>query len=194
MPLLLQVDASSGFNSCGDSFASQIPPGSRELLSFGAREIASMLIAPGGDEQLLALAYPYLRPPSDGHYRTPSGQDRVTPLGIVTNELFITLYFAERTNEMPYCDTRAGDDSLLLKYQYPHLAVVVTSNTSSCNAPPLSWNSDVSQLTVTLVDTVSARVVYRSVILEGSAPVHVQLLDHRLLVTYWNKKVKADSS
>ena len=82
-----------------------------------------------------------------------------------------------------------GDDSLLLKYLNPHALLVVTvsppsADTTYCNP---STEADLSALAlhVTLLDAVSAKVVYRASISGACGPAHAVLLENQIVVTYW---------
>jgi hypothetical protein len=69
-----------------------------------------------------------------------------------------------------------GDQSLLLKYLNPHAATVVSRTALE------------DSLVVTVVDTVSARILYRGVVPAGSEPVNVVMIENHVVVTYWNSK------
>lgn len=69
-----------------------------------------------------------------------------------------------------------GDQSLLLKYINPHSATVV------------SYSEEDHSLVTTVVDTVSARVLYRALIPYGSEPVSAVTIENHVVVSYWNAK------
>ena len=75
-----------------------------------------------------------------------------------------------------------GDDSLLLKYINPYMRVVVTARKSA--------GDNLSLLTVNIVDTVSAKIVYRAIHEDAEGPVHCSLVENNLVVSYWNGKAK----
>jgi hypothetical protein len=129
-----------------------------------------------------------------------------------------------------------GDKSLLLKYLSPNIAVVVTESfeameagagagagetaaavgeqgamdaspapASPAPAPPVAQS--VSHLVVTVLDTVTARVIYRYEIAHGGPPpsasdgngngsggsgpaVHAEMVEHAVVVTYWNYRAQ----
>lgn len=98
-----------------------------------------------------------------------------------------------------------GDKSLLLKYLNPNLVVVVTE----CFESQLSSaenivevgeeNAGVSHLVVSALDTVTGRVIYRYEIAHGGPvspaldrghSVHAEIVEHAIVVTYWNYKAQ----
>lgn len=83
----------------------------------------------------------------------------------------------------PSRTTILGDDSLLLKYLNPHVVAVASKDTSGTDGG--------ISLHVTLLDTVSARIVYRIKVTDGGCgSVLMHLLGHRLFVSYWHCKAK----
>lgn len=76
-----------------------------------------------------------------------------------------------------------GDDSLLLKYINPHLRVVVTIRRAVSD-------EDFTLLTVNAIDTVSAKIVYRSIIEDAQEPVYASIVENNFIVSYWNSKAK----
>ncbi len=72
-----------------------------------------------------------------------------------------------------------GDDSVLLKYINNNSVLVVTQATGSKSA-----------LYATLVDTISAKVVYRAHIEGGAAPVSATIVENNIAIFYWNVKAK----
>lgn len=80
-----------------------------------------------------------------------------------------------------------GDDSLLMKYLNPSTALVVTEH-----SVPVANSSTTttSQLEVHFLDTVSAKVLYRSSILNGASPVQAVVVENNLMVSYWNSAMK----
>jgi hypothetical protein len=111
-----------------------------------------------------------------------------------------------------------GDDSLLLKYLNPHMAVLVTekrlkgqqrqdssieqrtqqlqeeqetdsmssSSSSDSGSGSSGSGSGDEELFVTVIDVVSAQIIYRGSLLHASQPVSVSLLEHTIAVSYWN--------
>ena len=69
-----------------------------------------------------------------------------------------------------------GDQSLLLKYINPHSATVV------------SYSEEDHSLVTTIVDIISARVLYRALIPYGSEPVSAVMIENHVIVSYWNAK------
>jgi len=89
--------------------------------------------------------------------------------------------------------TVLGDDSLLLKYINPHIIAVASIERET--ERNMTWQGASStfspSLSLTLFDTVSARIVYRISIRDGGCgPISLKLLDHRVFLSYWNCKVK----
>lgn len=83
----------------------------------------------------------------------------------------------------PSRTTVLGDDSLLLKYLNPHVVALASKDTSGLE--------DGTSLHITLLDTVSARVIYRVKIIDGGCgSVLMHILGHRLFVSYWHCKAK----
>jgi hypothetical protein len=71
-----------------------------------------------------------------------------------------------------------GDHSLLLKYLNPHTVAITTL-------------SEVDrQLTLTLIDSVSLRILYRAALTQGEEPVHTVIIENFVVVTYWNTKAQ----
>lgn len=76
-----------------------------------------------------------------------------------------------------------ADDSVMLKYTNRNVALVTTQSVTSEQLPQ-------PMLHVTLVDTVSGKIIYRSAIESGSTPVHAALVENTISVFYWNTKAK----
>jgi hypothetical protein len=74
-----------------------------------------------------------------------------------------------------------SDDSVLLKYLNRN-TVLITTQTVGADVKP--------NLYATLVDTASAKIVYRALIEGGSAPVTATLVENNLSIFYWNVKAK----
>lgn len=110
-----------------------------------------------------------------------------------------------------------GDDSVLLKYLNPHAALVVTVSPPGAVAEPLfkagsspdapytplcsdagynvnetSGVSAVSscKLHISLVDTVSGKLLYRMTHEHSTGPVHATLFENMLAYTFWNAQLK----
>jgi hypothetical protein len=47
----------------------------------------------------------------------------------------------------------------------------------------------VDELFVTVIDTVSGQIVYRSSILHGEGPTNVVIIENNIIVSYWNGQV-----
>ena len=90
--------------------------------------------------------------------------------------------------------TTLGDDSLLLKYLNTHTALIATVSPPEAAQPYYNPKDDeeASNLKVhlTLLDTVSAKVIYRTSLDSAAAPVHALLVENTIIVTYWNAKAK----
>lgn len=104
--------------------------------------------------------------------------------------------------------TALGDDSVLLKSLNPHRILVTTvtpshaavpyadmSYTSTSRAVDANNDKLVSKPTLellsssvflTLVDSVSGKILYRTEIPSATAPVHSVLIENQAVVTYWN--------
>lgn len=78
-----------------------------------------------------------------------------------------------------------GDDSLLLKYLNPHLVAVVTEGTVTA---PSNASEASPTLYVSLVDTVSARVLHRVQHTTASAPASIVMSENWVVYSYWNTK------
>jgi len=74
-----------------------------------------------------------------------------------------------------------SDDSVLIKYLNRN-TVLVTTQTVGVGVKP--------NLYATLVDTASAKIVYRALIEGGSVPVSATLVENNLSIFYWNIKAK----
>ena len=99
-----------------------------------------------------------------------------------------------------------GDKSLLLKYLNPNLVILVSESfvgmtDTSVNASEASpGDGDASHLVVSVVDTVSGRIVYRYEIAHGGPAlagaeksahrVSVEMIEHAVVVVYWNFKAQ----
>jgi len=79
-----------------------------------------------------------------------------------------------------------GDDSLLLKYLNPHLVAVVTEGAL---AAPNNASDASTALYVSLVDTVSARVLHRVQHVTASGPASIVMSENWVVYSYWNTKV-----
>ncbi len=88
-----------------------------------------------------------------------------------------------------------GDDSVLLKYLNPNLVLVATLGAADVargpySAAPNDAEDRGSVLTLTLVDTVSGKVVKRIAHDNAALPVHTLLLENNIVATYWNDRAK----
>jgi hypothetical protein len=108
-----------------------------------------------------------------------------------------------------------GDDSVLLKYTNPNIVMVTTvsppeasSDPSICDTTPTTHGSPsdaavagmtigtgigsagTCKMKVTVIDTVSAKVVYRIVHENAVPPAHSTVVENTLVYTYWNTKVR----
>ena len=63
------------------------------------------------------------------------------------------------------------------------MAVIITTHT-----PPPSplQTDDVDELVVTLIDTISSQIIFRSGIIHGRGPVAVCVVENDVYVSYWN--------
>jgi len=91
--------------------------------------------------------------------------------------------------------TTLGDDSLLLKYLNPHSILVASVSPPHAAAEPYFGAKDDQaaseiRLHLTLVDSVSAKVIYRGSLESATAPVHAVLVENSIVATYWNTKAK----
>lgn len=101
-----------------------------------------------------------------------------------------------------------GDGALLLKYLNPYLVALASTASLPPSPPPASLNvtrdegsqegrrqggdeggKEVSTLYVTLMDTVSGRVLYRVSHFHVQGPVRMRLVENWLIYSYWNCKV-----
>lgn len=87
-----------------------------------------------------------------------------------------------------------GDDSLLMKYLNPSTSLVVTEHTvplgGNTTATTTTTTGTASQLEVHFLDTVSAKLLYRSSILNGASPVQAVVIENHLMISYWNSAMK----
>ncbi|CAM9180241.1 unnamed protein product [Phaeothamnion confervicola] len=103
-----------------------------------------------------------------------------------------------------------GDESLLLKYLNPHLVAVVllgppiapvtagTTVAAAAAAAAAAGGGGIgaaaaaegSELTLLLLDTVSARVLQRISHQGAAGPVHAAVLENRVVYTYWNARAR----
>lgn len=123
----------------------------------------------------------------------------------------VTYPSAQDAVHVPY--SILGDDSVLLKYLNPHVALVTTISTAA-SAPALAAAHEASSaesaavasdegqaaagdasepagsvLYWTLVDTVTGKVILRLHQESAALPVHAILLENHIVATYWNTKV-----
>ena len=69
-----------------------------------------------------------------------------------------------------------GDDSILLKYLNPHVALVLTQGNAT--------------LFASVIDTASGKIMYRIAHESGAAPVHAVLVENVCVYTYWNDNAR----
>jgi len=111
-----------------------------------------------------------------------------------TSERVVALATAIPSDKIHSRFTTLGDDSLLLKYDNPHTLLVASVSPSHAadsyhGAQDDREASDI-RLHLTLVDTVSAKIIYRGSLESASAPVHAVLIENSIVATYWNSKAK----
>ncbi len=95
-----------------------------------------------------------------------------------------------------------GDDSVLLKYLNPNVVLISTisppqaavhhyhsSFLDGASTPSQAGHNESSVLTLTLVDTVTGKVVKRISHEGAGLPLHVVLVEHSIVATFWNIKV-----
>lgn len=121
----------------------------------------------------------------------------------------VTYPSAQDAVHVPY--SILGDDSVLLKYLNPHVALVTTISTATATTtsvdPEASTVESVaapseegpiaagdasehgSVLYWTLVDTVTGKVILRLHQESAALPVHAILMENHIVATYWNTKV-----
>lgn len=117
----------------------------------------------------------------------------------------VTYPSAQDAVHVPY--SILGDDSVLMKYLNPHVALVTTISTVSGVGAVTEIVSEVngsgadegtaavteetagSVLYWTLVDTVTGKVILRLHQESATLPVHAILLENHIVATYWNAKV-----
>jgi hypothetical protein len=83
-----------------------------------------------------------------------------------------------------------GDDSLLLKYTNPNVRAVVTASEAVGSGAGAGEQERDSLIHVTVVDTVSGKVLFRSIHEDARAPVHGVFIENNLVISYWNDKAK----
>ena len=101
------------------------------------------------------------------------------PLASLVFPLSETVLFTAYHNSddiIPKRTTTLGDQSLLLKYLNPNSATII------------SISDEEHSLVVTVVDTISARVLYRALIPYGGEPVNAIMIENHVVLSYWNTK------
>jgi len=83
--------------------------------------------------------------------------------------------------------TVLGDDSILLKYLNPHIALIITETKIMTEEKS---SNQTSILYATVIDTVSAKIIYRLEHDSGSGPVHAVFVENSIVYTYWNSLAK----
>ena len=93
----------------------------------------------------------------------PSSEEKVVAVGypVVGDKIF------DRASTL-------GDQSLLLKYLNPHAVALATKSSSG--------------LHLTLMDSISAHVLYRVFLVNGEEPVNLALVENHIVCSYWNRK------
>lgn len=90
--------------------------------------------------------------------------------------------------------TTLGDDSLLLKYLNTHVMLIASVSPPDAAEAYFSAQEDRAaaeiRLHLTLVDIVSAKVIYRGSLESATAPVHAVIVENSVVVTFWNVKAK----
>ena len=90
--------------------------------------------------------------------------------------------------------TTLGDDSLLLKYLNTHVMLIASVSPPDAAEAYFSAQEDRAaaeiRLHLTLVDVVSAKVIYRGSLESATAPVHAIIVENSIVVTFWNAKAK----
>jgi len=81
--------------------------------------------------------------------------------------------------------TILGDDSVLLKYLNPHMTAVITLSSS---------NSGDDMMVITLIDTVTGKIIVRIEQENAVAPIHSLIIENHVIVTYWNNKVNKSNT
>ncbi len=119
----------------------------------------------------------------------------------------VTYPSAQDAVHVPY--SILGDDSVLLKFLNPHVALITTisaastanavttdggdSNATSGEDGNAEGDSSSTTLFWTLVDTVTGKVIIRLHQESAALPVHAILLENHIVATYWNTKVCSHS-
>ena len=78
-----------------------------------------------------------------------------------------------------------GDDSILLKYINPGIKLII----SKSFAPNNSSNYE-AIVVITLIDAVSAKIIARINIEDAADPIHSNIIENNILISYWNLKFK----
>lgn len=97
-----------------------------------------------------------------------------------------------------------GDDSVLVKYLNPHIALISTLSTrvvgdakeagSSAEGSDLGDDKSSAEGSVmhwTLIDTVTGKVVLRLHQDSANLPTHSVIVENHIVTTYWNEKVSS---
>ncbi len=99
------------------------------------------------------------------------------------NERIIATTYAGQDDKIVSNVVIMGDDSLLLKYINPNLIVIITQSDAKDD-------SGYSTIHVNIVDSVSAKVIYRASHEEAGGPVSSIVIENNIVVAYWNNKAK----
>lgn len=99
------------------------------------------------------------------------------------NERIIATSYAVQDDKIISNVVIMGDDSLLLKYINPNLIVIITQSDAKDD-------SGYSTIHVNIVDSISAKVIYRTSHEEAGGPVSSIVIENNIIVSYWNNKAK----
>jgi len=78
-----------------------------------------------------------------------------------------------------------GDDSILLKYINPGIKLIISKSFTVNN----SSNYEAIVI-ITLIDAVSAKIIARINIEDAADPIHSNIIENNILISYWNLKFK----
>ena len=79
-----------------------------------------------------------------------------------------------------------GDGDILLRYLNPNIAVIVTGQGSGSSTLSSSSSSSSPELTITLLDTVTGRVLHREKHAGGTGPAHAVVTESLAAVHFWS--------
>jgi hypothetical protein len=127
-----------------------------------------------------------------------------------TSEAIVSVVYPSAFDQIDKRFSVLGDDSVLLKYINHHTVLIASVSPPQARDDPKiceqaassSQGQDGSdpdgqsapslecKLHVTLVDTISAKVIYRLQHEHGTGPVHSTLIENNIVYSYWNSKVR----